>query len=192
MSEIKAALAVEHPPERVLKAREPVETLFVRLDRRLDRGLGAAHDAGVVREDLGAGRRLLILAELFDLVLADRQADLSFGDGRDLLRRDVTRPAEQACRHGKAVEDVIARVAHDLVDGPDLPTACVEDLPARLDQEPGDWIAAHTERPPTSQTGPCVPTGLVSESARRISTSPVMPASSQRLKQRVAISGATP
>ncbi len=50
----------------------------------------------------------------------------------------------------------------------------------------------HTERPPTSQTGPCVATGYVSDSTRRISISPVIPSLSQRSKQRAAISGATP
>ena len=42
-----------------------------------------------------------------------------------------------------------------------------DDLPALLDQVPGDRVGHQTARPPTYQTGPCVETGFVSESARR-------------------------
>ena len=47
----------------------------------------------------------------------------------------------------------------------------VDDLPARLDQEPGDRLA-HTDRPSRYQTGPCVATGSVSERTRRMRSSP--------------------
>ena len=46
-----------------------------------------------------------------------------------------------------------------LVDRADLLAGGVDDLPARLDHEPGDGIA-HTDRPSTYQTGPCVWTGF--------------------------------
>ena len=109
------------------------------------------------------------------------------------LRRDVASIREEARRHGQPVEDVGAAVAYDFLDAPDLVALRVDDLPAGLDQEPADRVAvAHTDRPPTSHTGPCVPTGCVSERTRRISNSPVIPSSSQRSRQRAAISGETP
>src|SRR5204862_7819058 len=135
---------------------------------------------------------LLELSEPFDLLLRELEPNTALGDPGNLLGGDVAGLAEQAGRDRQAVEDVVAGVSGDLVDRADLLAVRVEHDPAGLDHEPGNRIPGHTARPPTSQTGPWVPTGYVSERARRISTSPVIPRSSQRSKQRAAISGETP
>src|SRR5919197_1419775 len=162
------------------------------MDRRLDRRLRTSRPARLLGEDLGRRRRLLELVEALDLFARQGELDAALGDRADLLRRDVARPAEQPGRDREPVEDVVARVADDLVHGADLLSVGVDDPPTGLDHEPGDGIVAHTARPPTYQTGPCVATGYESETARRISTRPVIPSSSQRWRQRDAISGETP
>ena len=50
----------------------------------------------------------------------------------------------------------------------------VDDLPAGLDQEPGDRVGHQTVCPSSCQTGPCVPTCWVSLSARSTVTVPRM------------------
>ena len=59
-----------------------------------------------------------------------------------------------------------------------------------LDHHPRDRIGhGQTVLPPMYQTGPCVPTGIVSESTRRRRSSPRMPSSSQRSRQRRIMPG---
>src|SRR5205085_12321451 len=111
-----------------------------------------------------ARRRLLVGLAALEALAVAVEPHLAFDDLADELGRDVAALLEQALRHGEAVEDVLARVADHLVDAPDLLALAGEDLPARLDHEPGDRVGAHTDRPPTYQTGPCVATGYVSAS----------------------------
>src|SRR5262249_46323455 len=105
--------------------------------------------------------------------------------------REVAASGKVTGRDRQPVEDVLAAVADDLVDGPKLAGVRRQHLPAALDHEPGDGIA-HTVRPPTYQTGPCVETGFVSESARRMLNDPVISRSSRRSMQRLTICGDAP
>src|SRR6266545_6414599 len=124
------------------------------------------------REDLFARRRLFVLVELVYLFPAEVEVNAALGDDPDALRRHVAGAPDQSRRDGQSVEDVRIAVADDVLDPAYLVPFGVDDLPARLDHEPRDGIAlTHTARPSTSHTGPCVATGYVSESARRISTS---------------------
>src|SRR5436190_22859449 len=114
--------------------------------------------AGTVGKLLGndpfAGRRLGVLWQLLDLVLVDREPDAPLRDLRHLLRRHVLPAREQAGGDRQAVEDVAARVADDLLDLADLLGRRVDDVPAALDQEPGDGVGHQTTRPLSYQTGP--------------------------------------
>src|SRR5712691_11218577 len=110
------------------------------MNRRLEGGLRASDGTRSIGKDLGARRRLVEFAEVCDLVLGELQLDPSRRDRSDLLRRDVAGPAEQARRDGEPVEDVVARIPDHLVDGADVLTLRVDDLPAVLDDEPGDGV----------------------------------------------------
>src|SRR3954465_8892509 len=159
-----SALTTERASPGVHDSRQKIGTLFLRMDRRLDRGLHPANRTGAIRKDLGARRRLLEFTEMLNLILGELQLHVLLGDHRYLLGGDVARPAEQARRNGKAVEDVVARIPHDLVHGADFFTLAVDDLPARLDDEPRNRVACRQIlRPPSFHTGPCVATGWVSE-----------------------------
>src|SRR5205823_6369385 len=157
------------------------------VDRRLDRLLESVQPRRLVRQDLRGGRRLTELTQVADLGLRHRQLDASFDDRSNTFGRHVARLPEQARRDRQAVEDVVRRIADDLVNRADVGPNGVDDLPAALDHEPGNRIGCQTARPPTYQTGPCVATGYESESARRISTSPVIPSSRSCVRSRTRI-----
>ena len=131
------------------------------------------------------------LFEPVDLLLAEIQGDKPLPDLGYALRRHIAGRSDQARRDVEAVEDVALLVAEDFLDLADRLALRVDDLPARLDQEPRDRIA-QTDRPSTYQTGPCVWTGFVSESTRRIRSSPRMCSSSTRSRQRRVIPGEAP
>src|SRR5205085_7443922 len=123
-----------------------------------------------------------------DGLVIDGQVDPAFGYLPHLLGRDVARLAQHADRDREPVEDVVGRVAGDLLDVPDDLALAVEHCPAGLDHVPGDRVAlAHTTLPPTYQTGPCVPTGSVPESTHSTRNSPGIPFSSRRSRQRRSI-----
>src|SRR5437764_9206460 len=142
--------------------------MLVCVNRRLERSFGTRDGPGVLREDLRTRRRFLVLTEVLELVLRDRQLHRILDDRGHLLRGHVTRAAEHARRDREPVEDVVTGIADDLIDVTNFLAVDVDDAPTLLDHEPGDGIGHQTERPPTYHTGPCVPTGYVSESARRI------------------------
>src|SRR5581483_7414283 len=133
-------------------------------------------------------------AELGERIAVDRQVHGAFFDGADLLRRDVLRSREDvdALPDAEAVEDVQIGSADDLLHRPDFLPVRIDDVPARLDHRPGDGVRHQTVLPPSIQTGPCVPTGWVSERTRTTRTSPGMRASSRRDMQRRAIPGDPP
>jgi hypothetical protein len=96
-----------------------------------------------------------VLLEPLHRVPAHGEAQAALGDLRDQVGRHPAGLAEQTGRDGNAAEDVA--VADDLLDLADLAALGVDDLPPRLDEEPGDGrhaAFAHTERPSTYQTGP--------------------------------------
>src|SRR5438552_15014723 len=79
------------------------------------------------------------------------------------------------------------------------------EVPACTQEEGGSWGKpgfphgtepkardVHTVRPATCQTGPCVPTGRVSESACTRWSSPSIASSSSRARQRRVIVGDAP
>ena len=166
-----------------------VDASLHEVGRRLEPRLEALPPRGGLGQDLLARRRLLVFRQLGQV--GDVDVDGPFLDPGDALSGEVARLVERAGRDGQPVEDVLPAVAGHLVDRADLVSVRAEHLPAALDQQPGDWIA-HTARPPRYQTGPCVPTGFVSERAQRICTEPVMPFSSRRWKQRLTICGEAP
>src|SRR5215204_5874329 len=92
---------------------------------------------------------------------------------------------------GEPVEDVRVLVPEHLVDRADLLAGGVDHLPPLLHDEPGDRIA-QTDRPSTYQTGPCVSTGFVSESTRRMRSRPPICSWSTRSRQRRVIPGDAP
>jgi len=87
----------------------------------------------------GCGR-LAVLVEPFEPLLVDRQRDPPFDDLAHELGRHVARLAEQARADCEPVEDVARRVADRLLDLPELLAAAAGDLPALLDQVPGDRV----------------------------------------------------
>src|SRR5215211_2229968 len=145
-------------------------------------------------EDLLARRRLVIGLELLRGLGREIELDSALVDRGDALSGDVPRSRERAGRDGKTVEDVLPAVADHGVDLAERTPVVCDDTPAGLDQQPRYWIRAlgQTERPPMYQTGPWVSTAFVSERARRIRTSPRMPRSSSRSRQRRTISGDAP
>src|SRR5204863_9983919 len=124
---------------------------------------GARDAAGRVGADHLARRGLLVLTQPFEGLPVELQLHASFRDPPDRLGRYVAWAREQAGDDRQSVEDVVPAVADDLVDGAETLARGVDDGPAGLDQQPGDRVAggAHTVRPATCQTGPCVPTGCV-------------------------------
>src|SRR5436309_8385302 len=66
---------------------------------------------------------------------------MSMRDPSYLLRGNVDWSAKQAGRHRQPVEDVVARVPDDLVDRTNILAFRIDDLPAGLDDEPGDRVA---------------------------------------------------
>ena len=117
-----------------------------------------------IREQRAAARRgdgaltrggRLVRLEALHRVSRELELHPALGDRADTLRRDVHRLADEPGRDGEPVEDVCVLVAKHLVDRAYLLAGGVDDVPAVLQDKPGDWVA-QTDRPPTYQTGPCV------------------------------------
>ena len=79
-----------------------------------------------------------------------------------------------------------------IFDFADRLAVTAHDLPPLLDQVPGNRVGHQTAWPPTYQTGPCVATGLESESERKTWKWPLMPSASRRWRQRSVISAEAP
>ena len=121
------------------------------------------------RRTSALGRCRAVLVQPLELGRArSARCDAALVDRRDALGGHVPRCLEQARRHGEAVEDVLPGSPNDLVHLAELASRR-----RRRRSQPGsttsqdDGIGHQTSRPPRYQTGPCVPTGCVSESAAR-------------------------
>ena len=118
--------------------------------------------------------------------ILDRDRDAAKGPVRKLRTR-----LRQSLLVTKRDEGVEARL-----DRLQAPKGLLDELGGR-DLAPPDAFsklerAAQTVRPPICQTGPCVPTGRESLSARRTRAVPRMPFASQRSRQRLTIPGEAP
>ena len=80
------------------------------------------------------------MVEPLEAVVVDRQIDPTLDDLAHELGRDVARPTQQAGADGEPVEDVARRVADGLLDLADRAAVAADDLPALLDQVPGDGV----------------------------------------------------
>src|ERR1051325_5890299 len=96
--------------------------------------------------DLLARRWFLVVVELLELVLADREPHELVPDLLDLLGRDVAGAAEETARDGEPVEDVTGRVADRLLDLAELLAVRSLDRPALLDREPRGRRLRHCGR----------------------------------------------
>src|ERR671914_2072685 len=134
----------------------------------------------------------LVVVEALEGARGEGENDVALLDRGDVLGRHVPRSFEQTVRDCQAVEDVCALVAEHFVYRSDLLAVLALDLPAGLDHEPRHRLVVHSTLPPAYQTGPCVCTGWVSESARRMRTRPGIPASSNRSRHRRTIAAGTP
>src|SRR5262245_33823082 len=164
---------------------------------RAGRSTAAAEEAippvHALRQDPLLHGRLDVRAQTLDLVAREREMHFALEDRGDALGRHVALAAEDPAVDVEAVEDVGVVVAGDLVHRSDRLALGVDHLPAVLDHRPGDRIGhGYVARPPRYQTGPCVPTGCVSDITRRIRSSPLMFCSSSRSKHRRTIDGAAP
>src|SRR5207302_1702111 len=101
--------------------------------------------ARVLGKDLGGRRRLAEFAEPLDLILRELESHLSFRDRGDLLRRDVARLTQQADRDRQPVEDVVTRVADDLVDHADLLAAVAGRVERRQQQRTAFEVVRRVE-----------------------------------------------
>src|SRR5215210_3298780 len=133
-----------------------------------------------------------MVAESVDCIRSEIELYATVGDGRYALRRHVLRLPEHPARDREAVEDVLAGIADELLDSPDLGSVGGDHDPPRLDHEPGDRLVGQTGLPSTYQTGPWVETDFVSDCASKICSRPLSPASSSRARQRRTISGDAP
>src|SRR4051794_26977111 len=160
-------------PKAATANRKPVRVL-----KRY--GPDAALAPGVVRR------------QAVDLVFGEGELDLALDNRVDGFGRDVEGIGADPARHGQPVEDVGGLVTQHLVDGANIGSLGGHHLPALLDHVPRARIGHQTTFPPTYQTGPCVPTGLVSESEWMISSRPSIPWASARSRQRRTIPGEAP
>lgn len=134
-----------------------------------------------------------MVVEAFDSLRGQIQPHHAVGDLRHLLGGNVLRLRQNPRRDGKTIEDVRTRVADDLLDLSDLAAVGGYHGPAGLDYKPRDRVG-HFYTGPLSpyQTGPCVATALVSDSAQRIARRALIPSSSSRAMHRLAISDDAP
>src|SRR5262245_7648588 len=123
---------------------------------------------------------LLVGLELIDLGSRQLDLDEALDDVRHVLCGEVARGAEDGEGQGEPVEDVALGVAEHLRHLARLVAVAVDHGPSGLDQVPAERVGAQTVFPAICQTGPCVWTGLVSESTRSTWTEPTIPSSSQR------------
>ena len=135
---------------------------------------------------------LTVSTALAELLLRQPQLHAALDDLADALGRHVRRLAERPRQDLQPVEDVRALVAEHLVDATEVVAVRIDDGPALLDQHPARRVGHQTERPPTRHTGPCVPTGSVSERTRRMRSTPGICSVSSRARLRRIMPAETP